>query len=122
MNDFVIQGVTILGTEISNHVFFNVFRFVFCVLLSLGFFAFACLSISEKEPPAAVVCSLLFMMAIFATFLSYKEWKAPPETIYTISIDDAASYNEIKNNFYYIRELPNGLYEVKLTENNSQND
>ena len=118
MNDFVIQGVTILGTEMSNHVF-DVFRFVFCVLLSLGFFVFVCISISEKEPPAAVVCSLLFMMAIFATFLSYKEWKAPPETIYTISIDDAASYNEIKNNFYYIHELPNGLYEVKLKSTNS---
>lgn len=121
MNDFAIQGVTILGTEISNHNFF-MFYFVLGVLLSLGFFVFVYISISEKESPAAVVCSLLFMMAIFATFLSYKEWKAPPETIYTISIDDAASYNEIKNNFYYIHELPNGLYEVKLTENNSQND
>ena len=118
MNDFAIQGVTILGTEISNHNFF-MFRLVLCVLLSLSFFVFVCISISEKEPPAAVVCSLLFMAAIFATFLSYKEWKAPPETIYTISIDDTASYNEIKNNFYYIRELPNGLYEVKLKSMNS---
>ena len=41
MNDFVIQGVTILGTEMSNHVF-DVFRFVFCLLLSLGFFVFVC--------------------------------------------------------------------------------
>ena len=122
MNDFVIQGVTILGTEISNHVFLNVFRFVFCVLLSLGFFVFVCLSVYYKECPSVIICSLLFILAIAATFLAYKEWKAPPETIYTISIDDAASYNEIKNNFYYIRELPNGLYEVKLTENNSQND
>ena len=121
MNDFVIQGVTILGTEMSNHVF-DVFRFVFCVLLSLGFFVFVYIGISDKECSCVVICSLLFILAIFATFLSYKEWKAPPETIYTISIDDAASYNEIKNNFYYIHELPNGLYEVKLTENNSQND
>ena len=74
---------------------------------------------SSFSRPIQVVCSLLFMLAIFATFLSYKEWKAPPETIYTISIDDAASYNEIKNNFYYIRELPNGLYEVKLKSMNS---
>ena len=118
MNDFAIQGVTILGTEISNHNFFMLY-FVLGVLLSLGSFVFVCISISEKEPPAAVVCSLLFMMAIFATFLSYKEWKAPPETIYTISINDTASYNEIKNNFYYIRELPNGLYEVKLKSTNS---
>ena len=118
MNDFAIQGVTILGTEISNHVF-DVFRFVLCVLLSLSFFVFVCLSISEKEPPAAVVCSLLCMLSIFLAFLAYKEWKAPPETIYTISIDDTASYNEIKNNFYYIRELPNGLYEVKLKSTNS---
>ena len=121
MNDFVIQGVTILGTEISNHNFFMLY-FVLGVLLSLGFFVFVCISISEKEPPAAVVCSLLCMLSIFMAFLAYKEWKAPPETIYTISIDDTASYNEIKNNFYYIRELPNGLYKVKLTENNSQND
>ena len=118
MNDFAIQGVTILGTEISNHNFF-MFCFVLCVLISLIFFVFAGISIFEKEPPFAVVGSLLFMLAIFATFLSYKEWKAPPETIYTISIDDAASYNEIKNNFYYIRELPNGLYEVKLKSMNS---
>ena len=118
MNDFTIQGVTILGTEISNHNFF-MFRLVLCVLLSLSFFVFVCISISGKEPLAAVFCSLLFMLAIFATFLSYKEWKAPPETIYTISIDDTASYNEIKNNFYYIRELPNGLYEVKLKLMNS---
>ena len=118
MNDFAIQGVTILGTEISNHNLFMLY-FVLGVLISLSFFVFVCISISEKEPPAAVVCSLLFMMAIFATFLSYKEWKAPPETIYTISIDDAASYNEIKNNFYYIHELPNGLYEVKLKSTNS---
>ena len=118
MNDFTIQGVTILGTEISNHNFFMLY-FILGVLLSLGSFVFVCISISEKEPSAAVVCSLLFMMAIFATFLSYKEWKAPPETIYTISIDDTASYNEIKNNFYYIHELPNGLYEVKLKSTNS---
>ena len=121
MNDFVIQGVTILGTEMSNHVF-DVFRFVFCVLLSLGFFVFVCIGISDKECSCVVICSLLCMLSIFIAFLAYKEWKAPPETIYTISIDDTASYNEIKNNFYYIHELPNGLYEVKLTENNSQND
>ena len=118
MNDFAIQGVTILCTEISNHNFFMLCFFL-GVLLSLGSFVFVCISISEKEPPAVIVCSLLFMMAIFATFLSYKEWKAPPETIYTISIDDTANYNEIKNNFYYIRELPNGLYEVKLKSTNS---
>ena len=121
MNDFVIQGVTILGTEISNHTFFMLY-FVLGVLLSLGFFVFVCIGIFDKEYIAAVVSSLLCMLSIFIAFLAYKEWKAPPETIYTISIDDTASYNEIKNNFYYIRELPNGLYEVKLTENNSQND
>ena len=119
MNDFAIQGVTILGTEISNHVFFNVFRFVFCVLLSLGFFVFVCLSVYYKECPPVIICSLLFFFAIAATFLAYKEWKALPETIYTISIDDTASYNEIKNNFYHIRELPNGLYEVKLKSENN---
>ena len=116
MNDFVIQGVTILGTEMSNHDVFDVFRFVLCALL----FVFVCIGISDKE--CSFIWFLLFILAIAATFLAYKEWKAPPETIYTISIDDAASYNEIKNNFYYIHELPNGLYEVKLTENNSQND
>lgn len=119
MNDFVIQGVTILGTEISNHEF-GVFPFVLYVFLSLSFFIFVCLSISEKEFFCGVICSLLFMLVTPASFLTYKEWKAPPETIYTISIDDTASYNEIKNNFYYIRKLPNGLYEVKLNpeENN----
>ena len=118
MNDFAIQGVTILGTEISNHVFALLFLFIF-TLLSLGLFVLVCIGISDKEYIAVVVCSLLCMLSIFMAFLAYKEWKAPPETIYTISIDDAASYNEIKNNFYYIRELPNGLYEVKLKSMNS---
>ena len=121
MNDFAIQGVTILGTEISNHVFALLPLCIF-TLLSLCFFVFIYAGIFDKEYIAVVVCSLLCMLSIFIAFLAYKEWKAPPETIYTISIDDTASYNEIKNNFYYIRELPNGLYEVKLTENNSQND
>lgn len=118
MNDFAVQGVTILGTEISSHNS-GVFQFVLCVLLSLAFFVFVCLSVYYKDCPSIIICSLLFIQAIAATFLTYKEWKAPPETIYTISIDDAASYNEIKNNFYYIRELPNGLYEVKLKSMNS---
>ena len=121
MNDFVIQGVTILGTEISNHKF-DVFSFVLCALLSLSCFIFVCLSIYAKDIPSVVVCLLLTMLTIGVTFSNYKKCKAPPETVYTISIDDTASYNEIKNNFYYIRKLPNGLYEVKLTENNSQND
>ena len=64
MNDFVIQGVTILGTEMSNHVF-DVFRFVFCALLSLGFFVFVCIGISDKEYIAAGGCSLLCMLSIF---------------------------------------------------------
>lgn len=118
MNDFAIQGVTILGTEISNPNFY-IFPFILCVLLSLSFFIFACLSIYDKEFSCGIVCLLLTMLAIGATSLTYKNWKAPPETIYTISIDDTASYNEIKNNFYYIRELPNGLYEVKLKSMNS---
>lgn len=117
MNDFVIQGVTILGIEISNHVFALLPLFTF-TLLSLCLFVFVCAGIFDKEYLAAVICSLLCMMSIFMAFLAYKKWKALPETIYTISIDDTASYNEIKNNFYYIRKLPNGLYEVKLTENN----
>ena len=118
MNDFVIQGVTILGTEISNHVFALLPLCIF-TLLSLCFFVFICAGIFDKEYIAAVVCSLLCMLSIFIAFLAYKEWKAPPETIYTMSIDDTASYNEIKNNFYYIHELPNGLYEVKLKSTNS---
>lgn len=119
MNDFAIQGVTILGTEISNHEF-GVVPFILCVILSLSFFIFVCLSIYDKEFSCGIVCLLLTMLAIWATSLTYKNWKVPPETIYTISIDDTASYNEIKNNFYYIRKLPNGLYEVKLNpeENN----
>ena len=118
MSDFVIQGVTILGTEMSNHVFALLPLCVFA-LLSLSLFILVCIGIFDKEYIAAVVCSLLCMLSIFIAFLAYKEWKAPPETIYTISIDDTASYNEIKNNFYYIRELPNGLYEVKLKSINS---
>lgn len=72
MNDFIIQGVTILGTEITNPNF-ALFRFVLCVLLSLSFFVFVCLSISEKEFSCGIVCLLLTMLAIWVTFLSYKE-------------------------------------------------
>ena len=118
MNDFVIQGVTILGTEISNHVF-ALFPLILFALLSLAFLCFICVNMSDKEYSSVAVYSLLFVLTICVTFLTYKEWKAPPETIYTISIDDTASYNQIKNNFYYIRELPNGLYEVKLKPMNS---
>ena len=118
MNDFAIQGVTILGTEISNHVF-GVFPFILFVLLSLVFLVFMGASISDKKYSSVGVYSLLFMLTIAVAFLTYKEWKAPPETTYTISIDDTASYNQIKNNFYYIHELPNGLYEVKLKSTNS---
>lgn len=118
MNDFAIQGVTILGTEISNHVF-ALFPFIFFALLSLVFLGLVCVGIYDKECSCVVICSLLCMMSIFMAFSAYKEWKTPPETIYTISIDDTASYNEIKNNFYYIHELPNGLYEVKLKSTNS---
>ena len=118
MNDFVIQGVTILGTEMSNHVL-ALFPLILFALFSLGFFVLVCIGISDKECSCVVICSLLCIISIFIAFLAYKDWKAPPETIYTISIDDAASYNEIKNNFYYIHELPNGLYEVKLKSTNS---
>ena len=118
MNDFVIQGVTILGTEISNHVF-ALLPLIFFALLSLVSFVLVCAGIFDKECSCVVICSLLCIISIFIAFLAYKDWKAPPETIYTISIDDTASYNEIKNNFYYIRELPNGLYEVKLKSTNS---
>ena len=118
MNDFVIQGVTILGTEISNHVF-ALLPLILFAFLSLGFFVLVCIGISDKECSCVVICSLLCIISIFIAFLAYKDWKAPPETIYTISIDDTASYNEIKNNFYYIHELPNGLYEVKLKLMNS---
>lgn len=118
MNDFAIQGVTILGTEISNHDF-ALLSFILFALLSLSLLGLVCMGIFDKEYLTAVVYSLLCMLSIFTTFLVYKVWKAPPETVYTIFIDDTARYNEIKNNFYYIRELPNGLYEVKLKSMNS---
>ena len=92
MNDFVIQGVTILGTEISNHVFALLPLFIF-TFLSLSLFVLVCVGIFDKEYIAAVVCSLLCMLSIFIAFFFFFLLKAPPETIYTISIADTACYN-----------------------------
>ena len=76
MNDFVIQGVTILGTEMSNHVFALLLLCIF-TLLSLGFVVLICAGISDKEYIAVVICSLLCMLSIFIAFLAYKYWKSP---------------------------------------------
>lgn len=84
--------------------------------VSLGFFALACMNFFDANFYPAAICSFFFILALSLTFLTYKKWKNPPETIYTISIDDTASYNEIKNNFYSVKELPNGLYEVTLKQ------
>lgn len=123
MSDFVIQGVTILGTEVVSYATWGIIiGFIFsCVVILAGILGFfGCLKYGDASLIPLVLIALV--LGIMAMKISWEEWHKSPETVYTISIDDTASYNEIKNNFYYIKKLPNGLYEVKLTENNSQND
>lgn len=120
MNDFIIQGVTILGTEVTSYATWGIiFGFIFsCIVILFGFFLFVgCIEYGNAELIPFVL--MVLACGIISTKLCWEDWHKSPETVYTISIDDTARYNEIKNNFYYIRELPNGLYEVKLKSMNS---
>lgn len=119
MNDFVIQGVTILGVETSSKSYGPI---LFCVLIALIGVCILVGGISEIYKECIVLGMAIMFLGLFGAAKEFKSLQSLPYTIYTVSIDDTASYNEIKENFYSIAELPNGLYEVKLTENNSQND
>lgn len=115
MNDFVIQGVTILGTETVTYATWGItIGFIFsCIVVLVGiFFFFGCIYYGDAELIPFILAVLA--LGVVSAKLSWEDWHKAPETLYTISIDDTASYNEIKNNFYYIKKLPNGLYEVKL--------
>ena len=125
MNDFAIQGVTILGTEPEK----GLSLFALTVILLLLFSGAVSLiliiywAIKNSESFVIPLFSFAFLcLLVWVAGECTRSYIEPLSTVYTVSIDDTASYNEIKNNFYYIHELPNGLYEVKLTENNSQND
>lgn len=115
MNDFVVQGVTILGTSLESMVRYHAililagFLFVAGIALLIAF-------IAERDfnwPTIALLGLLLFVLGWCC--LAMKEYiNAGPDTIYTISIDDTARYNEIKNTFGYFYEQKDGLYKVTL--------
>lgn len=111
MNDFVIQGVTILGVETSSKSYGPI---LFCVLIALIGVICLVAGISETYKEFIGLGMVVAFLGLFGAAQEFKSLQSLPEITYTVSIDDTASYNEIKNNFYYIRKLPNGLYEVKL--------
>lgn len=125
MNDFVIQGITILGTEPEKGLSLFALLVILFLLFSGAVSLILIISWATKSSESFVITLISFAFLCFLVYAAGECTRSciePLSTMYTVSIDDTASYNEIKNNFYYIRELPNGLYEVKLTENNSQND
>ena len=125
MNDFAIQGVTILGTEPEKGLSLFALLVILFLLFSGAVSLILIISWATKSSESFVITLISFAFLCLLVYAAGERTRSciePLSTIYTISIDDTASYNEIKNNFYYIHELPNGLYEVKLTENNSQND
>ena len=125
MNDFAIQGVTILGTEPEKGLSLFALLVILFLLFSGAVSLILIISWATKSSESFVITLISFAflcLLVYATGESTRSCIEPLSTIYTISIDDTASYNEIKNNFQYIHELPNGLYEVKLTENNCKND
>ena len=122
MNDFAIQGVTILGTEpekgLSLFALFAILFLLFSVAVSL----ILIISWATKSSESFVITLISFAFLCLLVYTAEECTRSciePLSTMYTISIDDTASYNQIKNNFYYIHELPNGLYEVKLKSTNS---
>lgn len=125
MNDFAIQGVTILGTEPEKGLSLFALLVILFLLFSGAVSLILIISWATKSSESFVITLISFAFLCLLVYTAEECTHSciePLSTMYTVSIDDTASYNEIKNNFYYIRELPNGLYEVKLTENNSQND
>ena len=125
MNDFAIQGVTILGTEPEKGLSLFALLVILFLLFSGAVSLILIISWATKSSESFVITLISFAFLCLLVYAAGERTRSciePLSTMYTVSIDDTASYNEIKNNFYYIRELPNGLYEVKLTENNSQND
>ena len=118
MNDFIIQGVTILGTETEKALglvglcFYLVIFFLLVVLSACLWLLF----LKDKAIVISLLCLVLMSLSIYAAIVCIRTYKEPPSMVYTVSIDDTASYNEIKNNFYSVKELPNGLYEVTLKQ------
>ena len=120
MNDFFIQGVTILGSEpekglsFAGLLFILFMLFLGCVVLVWAIFY----SLKHNSLVISLVIFGVLCLTLYAVLDCIRTYKTP-SIIYTVSIDDTASYNEIKNNFYSVKELPNGLYEVTLKSENN---
>ena len=122
MNDFAIQGVTILGTEPEKGLSLFALLVILFLLFSGAVSLILIISWATKSSESFVITLISFAflcLLVYAAGECTRSYIEPLSTVYTVSIDDTASYNEIKNNFYYIHELPNGLYEVKLKSTNS---
>lgn len=113
MNDFVVQGVTILGKTPAHNSPPTQAIFIIFSVMAVLFILFGCITYfkyhNKNDMLAFVFGALCFI--IFA-FISYKAMKV--EDTYTISIDETASYVELNERFSDITKLDSGHYEVKL--------
>ena len=118
MNDFFIQGVTILGSEpeisFTELLFILFMLFLGCIVLVWAIFD----SLKNNSLVVSLLAFGALCLTLYAVLDCIRTYKTP-SIIYTVSIDDTASYIEIKNNFYSVKELPNGLYEVTLKSENN---
>lgn len=115
MSDFAIQGVTILGSAPESLAYAYI-GFALCGLFVTLGVVFLIVFLAEKDINlfTIITLSVVFFLGGLGCLITKDEIKAGPDTIYTISIDDTARYNEIKNTFATIRERNDGLYEVTL--------
>lgn len=115
MNDFAIQGVTILGSAPESLAYAYI-GFALGGLLTTLVIVFLIVCLTEKDInlPMIILLSIVFFFSGLGCLTTKDEIKAGPDTIYTISIDDTAKYNEIKNAFATIKERKDGLYEITL--------
>lgn len=115
MNDFAIQGVTILGSAPESLVYDYVAFALSGLFITLAaVFLIVCLAEKDINLFAIIQLSIIFFLCGFSCLITKDKIKAGPDTIYTVSIDDTARYNEIKNAFATIKERNDGLYEITL--------
>lgn len=115
MNDFVIQGVTILGSAPESLAYDYVTFALGGLFMTLAaVFLIVCLAEKDINLFRIALLSIVFFFSGLSCLIMKDKIKAGPDTIYTVSIDDTARYNEIKNAFATIRERNDGLYEITL--------
>lgn len=117
MNDFVVQGVTILSASTESMIdYYVALILIFACLLFVAGIALLIAFIAERDFKWFIITPLSILIFVLGWgCLIMKECiNAGPDIIYTISIDDTASYNEIENTFAYVEKQKDGLYKVRL--------